>query len=143
MFVTDRVGEILEVSNSRTGNGLFNWRTTKSLENRIVLEITLSKVIRMRSRLESVDYLTFDQRYPIIFHESITWHIYVSVINGIRQKFLITGLRARLKSVRSQCQRCKIDRARPEALRLQIYPVLEQLLIFVHFHTWLWTILSH
>lgn len=98
--------------------------------------ILYDNMLRMKGRLENAEYLTFDQRCPIILprHHMFTWlyikmihekllhHNHETAMNEIKQRFVIPGLRAQLKSVRARCQRCKIDRTRPNVPEMATLP---------------------
>lgn len=98
--------------------------------------ILYDRVLRMKGRLDNAEYLTFEQRCPVILprnhrftwlyiklvHEKMLHHNHQTALNEIKQRFMIPGLRAQLKSVRAKCQRCKIDRARPNVPEMAALP---------------------
>ncbi|XP_055585244.1 uncharacterized protein LOC129738083 [Uranotaenia lowii] len=85
-------------------------------------------VIRVRGRISACEFASFDIKNPIILPRSdhITYLIVLychiryhhqnhqTVINELRQRFHIGGLRSLYKTVRKSCQVCKIDRAIPQ-----------------------------
>lgn len=91
-----------------------------------------SSIIRMRSRLQDADYLTFDQRRPIILPKNhivtqlIEWHYHedllhqnqATVLNEIKQRFAISSLRSALKSLRARCWQCKRRNMKPDILEM-------------------------
>lgn len=93
-------------------------------------------LIRMRSRLQEAEYLTSDQCNPIILpakhhytyltvneiHKKY-WHANSStVLNEVRQVYMIPALRSLLQSVRSRCQVCKNQSAKPEVPEMSDLP---------------------
>lgn len=93
-------------------------------------------VMRLKSRLQEAEYLSYNQRNPIILpnkhpltrlivhhmHEKY-WHAnYNTVLNELRQLYIIPNVRTILKSVRATCQTCKIRRARPEVPEMSVLP---------------------
>lgn len=93
-------------------------------------------VIRMKSRLQEADYLQYNQRNPIILpgKHPLTrlivndmhvkyWHAnYNTVLNELRQIYVIPNLRTLLKSVRAACQMCKIRSARVDIPEMSALP---------------------
>lgn len=93
-------------------------------------------IVRMKSRLQEADFLQYDQRNPIILPSKhpITrliihdvhvkyWHAnYNTVLNELRQIYVIPHARTILKSVRAACQTCKIRSARPEVPEMSALP---------------------
>lgn len=49
-------------------------------------------------------------------------HNHQTALNGVRQKIMIPGLRAKLKSVRTQCKGCKNNRSWLEAPEMSALP---------------------
>lgn len=95
-----------------------------------------NKIIRMRSRLQEAEFLQYEQRNPIIlpnknpvtklivhdFHVKY-WHAnYNTVLNELRQIYVIPHMRSILKSVRSSCQTCIIRSARPQVPEMSTLP---------------------
>lgn len=84
-------------------------------------------VMRMRGRIDRLPWVGFDTKNPIIlprdhpitmhvvdfYHRKYHHHNQETVVNEVRQKFVITRLRVTLKQIRSRCQKCKVDATVP------------------------------
>lgn len=93
-------------------------------------------IIRMRSRLQEAEYLSAEQRNPIILpskhhftflivteiHQKYWHQNFATVLNEVRQTYMIPAIRSILRSVRHRCQVCKILRARPEIPEMSALP---------------------
>lgn len=98
--------------------------------------IDTQSIIRMRSRLQNAEYLTYAQRCPIIlprkhkftellissFHQQMYHQNHATVVNEIKQRYYIPRLRGCLKTVRANCARCRIRNARPEVPEMAELP---------------------
>ncbi|XP_055918427.1 uncharacterized protein LOC129950519 [Eupeodes corollae] len=85
------------------------------------------KTIRMRGRLEKMTLVSNTSKNPIImpkahyitalivdwYHRKFKHANHETVINEIFQTYHIPGLRTLFRTIRSQCQTCKVQRARP------------------------------
>lgn len=85
------------------------------------------RILRMKSRLQKAEYLSFDQRCPIIlpndssftnlivdyYHVKYLHMNHLTALNEIRQKYVIPAVRSKLKSIRSRCMKCRIRNAKP------------------------------
>lgn len=94
-----------------------------------------SLVLRINSRIRDVEYLCYDERYPIILppkhrftqllvasvHEQYYHHNHSTVMNELQRLYKIPQLRRLLKTVRARCMRCRIDCAKP------LYPEMSPL----------------
>lgn len=123
-------------------NGI-RWKNSQAVEIGSILKkwspfIDDQSIIRMRSRLENVDFLTFDQRYSIIlpkkhhltllvfahYHEKLYHYNHEAVLNELQQRYAIPSLRSQLKLVRSKCMRCRIRDARPAVPEMAALPTI-------------------
>lgn len=102
-------------------------------------------LIRSRSRIGEAPYTPFDVRRPILLPKDnritdMILHFYYeryyhrfpkTVLNEVKQRFAIQGLRVKLTSIRRSCQRCKnsdaIGHRYPRKLSFQLH-VLQPLL---------------
>lgn len=94
-------------------------------------------VLRMRGRIDAALNMSEDQKRPIILpkHHYITklviedyHHRYLhqnteTVINELKQKFIIPKVRVALKTVVKHCQRCKNSRAKPSVEVMADLPI--------------------
>lgn len=85
-------------------------------------------VLRMRGRIDAALDVTDDMKRPIIlprdhqvmnllvksYHRRYHHHNNETVLNEVRQLFVIPRIRQLLKNIRTICQRCKNERARPK-----------------------------
>ncbi|KAH8316858.1 hypothetical protein KR067_000307, partial [Drosophila pandora] len=86
-----------------------------------------SGVIRMQGRIEAIDNVEVDVKRPILLprHHQVTYliveyyhrkfhHLHGEiVVNEVRQRFWIPGLRALVKETVKKCVSCSIRRAQP------------------------------
>ncbi|XP_055591483.1 uncharacterized protein LOC129743473 [Uranotaenia lowii] len=93
-------------------------------------------VVRMEGRTERAEYASFDSRFPIIlpknhlvtkrlvdeFHRKSGHASRETVVNEIRQRFFINNLRAVVDKVISECQWCRIQKAKPQIPRMAPLP---------------------
>ena len=93
-------------------------------------------VIRMNGRIDAANNISYDMKRPIILprHHSITsliidfyhrkfhHHLNEVVVNEMRQKFFIYGLRSLVRSTARKCQRCQNHRAAPIAPEMGLLP---------------------
>ncbi|XP_062715630.1 uncharacterized protein LOC134291645 [Aedes albopictus] len=84
-------------------------------------------IVRMRGRIGNCEFATMDVKNPIILPKNhhvtrlilMDFHVryhhanHETVINEVRQVYRIPKLRLLYKSVRSDCQQCKNERAKP------------------------------
>lgn len=84
------------------------------------------QIIRSRSRLINIDFLSLDQKLPIILpkshrftdlvisnmHRRFLHQNHSAVINELHQKYIISSLRAKLKSLRAKCISCRKERSK-------------------------------
>ncbi|XP_055522508.1 uncharacterized protein LOC129716699 [Wyeomyia smithii] len=87
------------------------------------------RVMRMRGRISQCEYATMDARNPIIlprihhitmlvvrdYHMRYHHRNHETVINELRQVYRIPKLRVVYRSMRASCQRCKNEKAHPQA----------------------------
>lgn len=85
-------------------------------------------IMRMRSRLSACQYVSEATKKPVIlpknshvttllithYHTKFNHQNHETVINEIRQKFVISHLRSRYRTVRTNCQFCKNERTSPQ-----------------------------
>ncbi|XP_055591272.1 uncharacterized protein LOC129743311 [Uranotaenia lowii] len=93
-------------------------------------------VVRMEGRTERAEYASFDSRFPIIlpknhlvtkrlvdeFHRKSGHASRETVVNEVRQRFFINNLRAVVDKVISECQWCRIQKAKPQIPRMAPLP---------------------
>ncbi|XP_055613538.1 uncharacterized protein LOC129759982 [Uranotaenia lowii] len=84
-------------------------------------------VIRMNSRIGAAPFTPFEAKYPIIlpqrhrltnliidsYHRRYLHGNNETVVNEMRQRFFICGLRAQVKRVSADCQLCILRKAKP------------------------------
>ncbi|XP_055585033.1 uncharacterized protein LOC129737892 [Uranotaenia lowii] len=84
-------------------------------------------VIRMNSRIGAAPITQFEAKYPIIlpqqhritkliidsYHRRYLHGNHETIVNEMRQKFYISGLRAQVRKVSAECQTCIIEKAKP------------------------------
>lgn len=87
-----------------------------------------NKVMRARSRIDSVNNVPFSVKRPILlpkdnritelimsyYHKMYHHGNSETVINELRQKFIIPAMRVKLRSIKNRCQWCKNKSARPQ-----------------------------
>lgn len=90
----------------------------------------------MKSRIVGAEYLSFEQRCPIIlpkkhhvtkliihaYHHKYLHQNHSIVLNELGQRFMIPALRATLKSVRANCWKCRRLSIRPEVPEMSSLP---------------------
>ncbi|XP_053686345.1 uncharacterized protein LOC128735887 [Sabethes cyaneus] len=84
-------------------------------------------LLRQQSRIVAAEYVAYDTRYPIIlptkhravslltedYHRRYHHANNETVVNELRQRYVISSLRRLVKTVSYKCQMCKIRKARP------------------------------
>lgn len=84
--------------------------------------------MRMRSRLSACQYVSEDTKKPVIlpkdhpvttllinhYHKKFNHQNHEAIINEIRQKFVISRLRSRYRTIRRNCQMCKNELSTPQ-----------------------------
>ncbi|XP_065085675.1 uncharacterized protein LOC135707720 [Ochlerotatus camptorhynchus] len=118
------------------------------LQNKLQLEkssqlYTLSpfldecNVLRMRGRTEAAEFLPYDVRFPVIlpknhtitlkliehFHKRFGHSNNETVVNKLRQHFVIANLRAGVRNVARNCQWCRVHKCHPVAPIMAPLPV--------------------
>lgn len=93
-------------------------------------------ILRFRSRNANATTLHYDARHPIVLprHHKITHRIVESyhqahlhentqtVLNELRQRFFIRKNRTMINTIVRQCQKCVVDRARPQFPQMSNHP---------------------
>lgn len=94
-------------------------------------------VLRMRGRIDAISNISMDQKRPIIlptkhqitdlvvkeYHCRYKHRNTETVINEVKQKFLIPRLRALLKRIRRECQHCKNAATQPMPPEMAQLPI--------------------
>jgi len=109
-----------------------------------------NNIMRANGRLDKVEILSSDTKYPILlpkshyitmlivrfYHEKYQHKKTETVIAAIRQRFWVVDLRAVLKRVSAICQKCKNDKAKPQAPQMAALPLCRTAAYFKPFtHT--------
>ncbi|XP_055621953.1 uncharacterized protein LOC129765572 [Toxorhynchites rutilus septentrionalis] len=94
-------------------------------------------LLRVRGRTKACEFIDFHTANPIILprdhyltklvvasiHEEYKHQNHETTMNEIRQRFYISRLKSVYRSMRNDCQRCKIDRASPQPPLMSDLPV--------------------
>ncbi|CAH2102800.1 unnamed protein product [Euphydryas editha] len=114
------------------GNQLEGSSKLKKLD--VVLEEGL---LRLKGRIDAIQGVTRDYKRPIVldskdkitrliieeFHCRFNHGNHATVMNEIRQRFWVLGLRSAIKAVQHQCQWCKTKKARPQEIPTGNLPI--------------------
>lgn len=106
-------------SNSKLPKSSPIWRLTPYIDE--------SGVLRHRGRIDAATDVAHDVKRPIIlprrhiatekiinhYHRQLKHANHETVINELRQRFVVAGLRSALREIRAKCQECKIAAAKP------------------------------
>ncbi|CAH0727196.1 unnamed protein product, partial [Brenthis ino] len=95
------------------------------------LDVVLEEgLLRLKGRIDAIRGVTRDYKRPIVldskdkttlliieeFHCRFNHGNHATVMNEVRQRFWVLGLRSAIKTIQHQCQWCKTRKARPQEL---------------------------
>ncbi|CAG4990913.1 unnamed protein product [Colias eurytheme] len=94
-------------------------------------------LLRLRGRIDAIEGIPSGYQRPIVlcsrnkitrliiedYHRRFNHGNYATVINEIRQRYWIVGLRSTLRSVQYQCQWCKVYKSKPSEIPMGNLPL--------------------